>query len=181
MIDYAWYRDWGQDSTHMDSTLMPWCCDYGIDAVILGYLFVKVALAAYMFSLSTLLNAQVCCVWSGSLIILYFIPGGGIHMDEIQTSVVTPPLDLHWDQQHVPAWNVDYKVGISRAYKKVSLRTCFRYQPTRPPTRSSRCQPPQPVLELGMFVHVNPCNFLLMGTSYKIPILPTGWNCHGGL
>jgi len=26
----------------------------------------------------------------------------------------------------------------------------------------------------GMFVHVNPCNFLLMGTSYKIPILPTG-------
>ena len=33
----------------------------------------------------------------------------------------------------------------------------------------------------GMFVHVNPCNFLLMGTSYKIPILPTGWNCHGGL
>ena len=69
----------------------------------------------------------------------------------------------------------------SPASKKVSPRTCFRYQPTRPPTRSSRCQPPQPVLELGMFVHVNPCNFLLMGTSYKIPILPTGWNCHGGL
>jgi hypothetical protein len=75
-------------------------------------------------------------------------------MDEIQTSVVTPPLDLHWDQKHVPAWNVNYKVGISPASKKVSPRTCFRYhlqdtQPAHPgANRPSLCW------NWGMFVHV---------------------------
>lgn len=135
---------------------MPRCCDHGIDVVM----------EARATSLLRWLWQHICfhlvphwmhkCVVFDLGIWLHFIPGGCMHMDEIQTSVVTPPLDLHWDQKHVPAWNVNYKVGISPASKKVSPRTCFRYQSTRHPTRSSRCQPPQPVLELG---DVCPCIF----------------------
>lgn len=155
------------DGFHLPAMMWPWhrCCDG-------GYLFVQAALAAYMFSLRTLLNAQCVFwfIWEVDFTLSYFIPGGDM-IDEMQTGIVTQPLDLHWDQENVPAWNVHYKVGISPASQKRSPRTCFRYQPTRPATRSSRCQPPQPVLQLG---DVCPCIFLLLGTSYKIPTLPTG-------
>ena len=95
---------------------------------------------------------------------LHFIPGGCMHMDEIQTSVVTPPLDLHWDQQS----------SFQKSFAQDMLPI-------------STYKTPNPLIQVPTapacagFGGCLSMYFLLMGTSYKIPILPTGWNCHRGL
>ena len=76
-------------------------------------------------------------------------------MDEIQTSVVTQPLDLHWDQQHVPAWNVNYKVGILVQFPKKfrpGHASDINLQDPQPAHPGANC--PSLCWNWGMFVHV---------------------------
>ena len=130
-----------------------------------GYLFVKVALASYMCSLSEC-TSVLCLIWEFDYVSSQVVACTWMRF---KRALLRRPLicigtnNMFQLGMLITKWVL---VQLPKTFRPGHGHASDINQPTRPPIRSSRCQPPQPVLELG---DVCPCIFFIDGHFLQNP------------